>query len=62
MIERYMPRRVERGLGRRRHGPDLPVCECGVVPVARRLYEKGLPTSIGVAFLLAAPVINPSSS
>ncbi len=40
-------------------GLFFPVCECGVVPVARRLYEKGLPTSIGVAFLLAAPVVNP---
>jgi len=37
----------------------FPVCECGVVPVVRRLYTKGLPVSVGVAFLLAAPVINP---
>ena len=37
----------------------FPVCECGVVPVTRRLYQKGLPLSMGIAFLLAAPVINP---
>jgi uncharacterized membrane protein YraQ (UPF0718 family) len=37
----------------------FPVCECGVVPVTRRLYQKGLPISVGVAFLLAAPVMNP---
>jgi uncharacterized membrane protein YraQ (UPF0718 family) len=37
----------------------FPVCECGVVPVTRRLYQKGLPVSMGIAFLLAAPVINP---
>lgn len=37
----------------------FPVCECGVVPVVRRLYTKGLPMSVGVTFLLAAPVINP---
>jgi len=37
----------------------FPVCECGVVPVVRRLYTKGLPISVGVTFLLAAPVINP---
>jgi uncharacterized protein len=37
----------------------LPVCECGVVPVTRRLYQKGLPLSVGIAFLLAAPVVNP---
>lgn len=40
-------------------GFAFPVCECGVVPVVRRLYNKGLPTSVGVAFLLAAPVMNP---
>ena len=37
----------------------FPVCECGVVPVVRRLYQKGLPISAGIAFLMAAPVINP---
>jgi hypothetical protein len=37
----------------------FPVCECGVVPVVRRLYTKGLPMSVGVTFLLAAPVMNP---
>jgi uncharacterized membrane protein YraQ (UPF0718 family) len=37
----------------------FPVCECGVIPVVRRLYGKGLPLAVGVAFLLAAPVINP---
>lgn len=37
----------------------FPVCECGVVPVTRRLYQKGMPLSVGIAFLLAAPVINP---
>lgn len=40
-------------------GMIFPVCECGVVPVTRRLYQKGLPISMGIAFLLAAPVVNP---
>lgn len=40
-------------------GFAFPVCECGVVPVTRRLYQKGLPTPVGIAFLLSAPVINP---
>jgi uncharacterized membrane protein YraQ (UPF0718 family) len=40
-------------------GFTFPVCECGVVPVTRRLYQKGLPMSVGISFLLAAPVINP---
>ncbi len=37
----------------------FPVCECGVIPVTRRLYQKGLPLSMGIAFMLAAPVVNP---
>ncbi len=37
----------------------FPVCECGVVPVVRRLFKKGLPTWVGITFLLAAPVMNP---
>jgi len=40
-------------------GLVFPVCECGVIPLARRLFHKGLPLSAGVAFLLAAPVLNP---
>jgi uncharacterized protein len=37
----------------------FPVCECGVIPLVRRLYQKGLPFSTGIAFLLAAPILNP---
>jgi uncharacterized membrane protein YraQ (UPF0718 family) len=37
----------------------FPVCECGNVPVARRLLTQGVPTSVAIAFLLAAPTINP---
>ncbi|MDZ4670421.1 MAG: permease [Phototrophicales bacterium] len=40
-------------------GLAFPVCECGVVPVTRRLFTKGLPMSVGIAFMLAAPVMNP---
>ncbi|MBE9013863.1 permease, partial [Pseudanabaenaceae cyanobacterium LEGE 13415] len=37
----------------------FPVCECGNVPVARRLMLQGAPTSVAIGFLLAAPTINP---
>jgi len=40
-------------------GFAFPVCECGVVPLTRRLLNKGLPLSAGIAFLLAAPILNP---
>lgn len=37
----------------------LPICECGIVPVVRRLVQKGLPSCIAFTFLLAAPIVNP---
>jgi len=40
-------------------GLIFPICECGTVPLTRRLFHKGLPLPAGVAFLLAAPVLNP---
>ncbi len=40
-------------------GLFIPVCECGVVPLTRRLFQKGVSPAVGIAFLLAAPVINP---
>lgn len=40
-------------------GLILPVCECAVVPVIRRLVAKGLPVSCAFAYMLAAPIVNP---
>ncbi len=37
----------------------MPVCECGNVAVARRFLSKGVPISTCIAFLLAAPILNP---
>lgn len=37
----------------------FPVCECGNVPVARRLLLQGVSPAVAVGFLLAAPTINP---
>lgn len=40
-------------------GLIFPMCECGVVPVVRRLVRKGVPTSCGITYMLAAPIVNP---
>ena len=40
-------------------GMVFPVCECGVIPLARRLIRKGVRLPVGIAFMLAAPVVNP---
>jgi uncharacterized membrane protein YraQ (UPF0718 family) len=37
----------------------LPTCECGVVPIVRRLMRKGVPPFIAIAYMLAAPIVNP---
>ena len=40
-------------------GFGLPACECGNIPVARRLLANGAPLGTGLGFLFAAPVVNP---
>jgi uncharacterized protein len=37
----------------------FPVCECGNVPVARRLIMQGVPLPVAIGFLIAAPTVNP---
>jgi uncharacterized protein len=40
-------------------GLALPVCECGSVPVARRLISRGMHPAAAIAFMLGSPVVNP---
>lgn len=35
-----------------------PVCECAIIPVVRRLIQKGIPVHIGVVLLMGAPILN----
>lgn len=56
LIPRHLAGRVGLGLVA---GCALPTCECGVVPVVRRLIARGVPVETAIAYLLAAPVINP---
>lgn len=60
MMDRLLPKRrfpaiLVAGL----LGAILPVCECAVVPVIRRLVKKGLPVSCALTYMLAAPIVNP---
>lgn len=69
LVEQFLPpQALQRWIPSGRLGSTLagagmgflfPVCECGTVPLARRLMRKGLPLPVAIAFLLAAPVINP---
>jgi uncharacterized membrane protein YraQ (UPF0718 family) len=40
-------------------GIIFPICECAVVPVIRRLIKKGMPSHVGIVFMLSAPILNP---
>lgn len=37
----------------------MPVCECAIVPVVKRLLRKGVPFSAAIAYLMAGPIVNP---
>ncbi len=37
----------------------FPVCDCGVIPVVRRLLLKKVPPYMAIAFLVTAPLVNP---
>lgn len=39
-------------------GVVIPVCECGVVPLVRRLMDRGVPASVALTFMLASPSLN----
>jgi uncharacterized protein len=40
-------------------GFAMPVCECGSVPVARRLILRGVHPAAALGFMLSSPIINP---
>lgn len=40
-------------------GIIFPICECGMIPVMRRLIRKGMPLYIAVVFIVAGPILNP---
>lgn len=39
-------------------GVVVPVCECGVVPLVRRLMDRGVPAAAALTFMLASPSLN----
>jgi uncharacterized membrane protein YraQ (UPF0718 family) len=69
VVQRHLsPATVARWLPRRRAGVVMaaslfglvaPVCDCGVIPLARRLADKGVPGYAATTFIIAAPVVNP---
>ncbi|MFC5469832.1 permease [Cohnella suwonensis] len=59
-ISRVMPRnRFLASLFGCSVGILFPSCECGIVPITRRLLNKGVPLNAGIAFMLTGPIVNP---
>ncbi|MFT8320633.1 MAG: permease [Bacillus sp. (in: firmicutes)] len=40
-------------------GSIIPACECGIVPITRRLLLKGVSLPAAIAFMMTGPIINP---
>ncbi len=60
VLERWMPRRAwARRAVLSLLGMFIPVCECGNVPFARGLLMRGFSVPDTMAFLIAAPIVNP---
>jgi uncharacterized membrane protein YraQ (UPF0718 family) len=60
LLRRVLPRNEVAAVGvAGLAGVALPGCECASVPVARRLMQQGVPPAVALAFLLAAPAVNP---
>ena len=69
LIDAFLPARVMDRLLPKRGLPAIlasgllgiifPVCECAIVPVIRRLVQKGLPLGCAMTYMLAAPIVNP---
>jgi uncharacterized protein len=59
-IARFLPKNKLLGVfAAALSGLIFPVCECAVIPIARRLIKKGVPVNMAVAFMLAVPIVNP---
>ncbi|SER46911.1 permease [Salipaludibacillus aurantiacus] len=59
-IQRFLPKNAYAALfPAALLGAILPLCECAIVPVVRRLIKKGMPLHTGIVFLVAAPILNP---
>lgn len=60
VISRWIPKRAIPGiLFACVLGIVFPVCECGMIPLVRRLIQKGMPVYVAIVFILSGPILNP---
>ncbi len=60
MIARFIPKNPFLGLIFACFlGVIFPLCECGMIPVVRKLIQKGLPPYFGITYIISGPILNP---
>lgn len=60
LVHRILPKNRTAAIGvATGAGTLLPGCECGAVPISGRLISRGAVPAAALAFMLAAPAINP---
>ncbi|HZG59807.1 MAG TPA: permease [Anoxybacillus sp.] len=60
MVKKWVPKqKVAAVLYGTFFGALFPACECGIVPITRRLVAKGVPLYAAIPFMLTGPIINP---
>ncbi|GAC92201.1 putative permease [Anoxybacillus flavithermus NBRC 109594] len=60
MVQKWIPKRPLAALVPAAVvGALLPICECAIIPVVRRLIAKGMPLHVGVVIMVTAPILNP---
>lgn len=58
-IKRFIPKNKAVGLlCASLIGLIFPICECGIVPVIRKLLKKGVPLNMCITLLFSAPIVN----
>ncbi|MGP7815574.1 permease [Niallia sp. 01092] len=59
MIAKFIPKNPVAAIGMALLAAVItPVCECAIIPVVRRLIQKGVPIHVGVVLLMGAPILN----
>jgi uncharacterized membrane protein YraQ (UPF0718 family) len=59
MIKRFIPTRpVPAMITALIIAAIIPVCECAIIPVVRKLLQKGVPVHAGTVLLIGAPILN----
>jgi hypothetical protein len=62
VIQKFLPKsKILQMISASFLGLIFPICECAIIPVARKLIDKGIPVGVAMVFMFSVPIINPVS-